>query len=338
MLEMEDSVKNNAKEYTCNRLMGLDLLRVVAVLMVFLFHSNIHLKCNYGILNNFIEMGAVFMTLFFMLSGFVLYYTNQTKRLLNLNEFKNFYLKRLLGIMPVYWVIAFIYSIYSVISKKESIIISIILFPVEALGLQSVFSSLFDISHNGGTWFVSCIVLCYILFPFVLHVISHIKLKSKIFFCIFLFGVLLYSPVIVGVLDLNNIYSNPFFRICEFIIGMLLCSIWTNIKEENFYKKYIANGYILILVFILLILEITFAKMFHLPNVTYMLYSAISIPFFTVLVLGLSGMAFEKLKNCKMLKYFVEISYVFFFAQFFTWPITRWILNFFGGGRQLCQN
>ena len=34
-----------------------------------------HIGCDYGILNGFISMGATFMTAFFLLSGFSLFYT-----------------------------------------------------------------------------------------------------------------------------------------------------------------------------------------------------------------------------------------------------------------------
>lgn len=56
------------------RLCGLDVLRLMSVLVIFLFHSNGHLHCSYGVLNAFVSMGAVFMTAFFMLSGYVIAY------------------------------------------------------------------------------------------------------------------------------------------------------------------------------------------------------------------------------------------------------------------------
>lgn len=54
------------------RVYGLDLFRVLCVLMVFVFHSQIHIKSDYGVLNSFIELGAIYMTAFFLLSGYVI--------------------------------------------------------------------------------------------------------------------------------------------------------------------------------------------------------------------------------------------------------------------------
>ena len=40
------------------RVVWLDYLRVSLAILIFLFHSHIHvLKCDYGIMNGFIDMG-----------------------------------------------------------------------------------------------------------------------------------------------------------------------------------------------------------------------------------------------------------------------------------------
>ncbi len=60
------------KEKAKYRAAGLDLFRVVAAVMVLLFHCHIHHENSFGPLTGFVSMGAVFMTAFFMLSGYVL--------------------------------------------------------------------------------------------------------------------------------------------------------------------------------------------------------------------------------------------------------------------------
>lgn len=61
------------------RLAGLDLFRIMITVWVFLFHSEMHFQCDYGILNPFIRIGAMDMSAFFMLSGFSLAYSNAEK-------------------------------------------------------------------------------------------------------------------------------------------------------------------------------------------------------------------------------------------------------------------
>lgn len=74
------------------RLQGLDIFRIVAALVVMLFHSSIHIGCNYGIFGAFISMGAIFMTGFFMLLGFSLYYVHGENDLSDIGAIKVFFL------------------------------------------------------------------------------------------------------------------------------------------------------------------------------------------------------------------------------------------------------
>lgn len=88
------------------RIPGLDVYRMLSVLFVFLFHTHIHLGCQYGILNDFINMGAIFMTAFFLLSGHLSFFTNYKINLFNINNTKRFYIKKIIAIIPLYYVSA----------------------------------------------------------------------------------------------------------------------------------------------------------------------------------------------------------------------------------------
>lgn len=90
-----------------NRLAGLDIFRIMAALVVFLFHSHIYIGCNYGLLTGFVNMGAIFMTGFFILSGYVLFITWKRTELTEIANIKNFYKKRLIGIYPLYLLLTF---------------------------------------------------------------------------------------------------------------------------------------------------------------------------------------------------------------------------------------
>lgn len=208
------------------RLVGLDLIRLFSVLMVFLFHTAIHLDCDYGPFQPFIMEGSMFMTTFFMLSGFVLTYTNTGKELSQFADVKKFYIKRFIGLIPVYWVVAAIFTILCLVRGTESLINTATLFPIETLGLQSFFCSLFDINHNGGTWFISCLIPCYLLFPFIIGLARQIPSKFRFLLTIMIMTLLVYSSIVVALQHLDSIYSNPLFRILEFTLGCLLCLEW----------------------------------------------------------------------------------------------------------------
>lgn len=215
------------------RMYGIDVLRVLVALFVFLFHSRIHLNCNYGIFDAFIKMGAIFMTAFFMLSGFSLYYAYETTFLIHLHELTRFYLKRLFSIFPLYYFAALLFVL---LLGEESYMDTIVLAPIEMLGIQSTFTTLFNYSHNGGTWFISCIIICYLFYPFFQEVIKQLEMKWRILLLFFAFFVLIYASYVVSYFSIKSIYTNPFYRGIEFFIGAILASIVLDLKWKKIFN------------------------------------------------------------------------------------------------------
>ena len=119
--------------------------------MIFLFHSVGH-GGNYGVFQEFVQMGAIFMTGFFLLSGYSLFYTHGSDDFACLHTVRSFYVKRGIGILPLYYATALLYILFL---GTESPVENALLAPAELLGIQSAFSSLFPTSHNSGTWFIS---------------------------------------------------------------------------------------------------------------------------------------------------------------------------------------
>ena len=303
----------NNKNY---RLIGLDMFRVFLMMLIFFFHTSIHLGCTFGIFTPFVKMGAIAMSGFFMLSGFSIYYSNSDKNY-NLNSnVKQFYFKRAISILPLYYVTAVLYIFFL---GKESIIQNISLIPIESLGLQSVFSSLFKITHNGGTWFISCIIFCYLMFPLLLNHIKQMSFKQKNIFYVIICLILIYSPFIVSIFRINNTYSNPFFRLLEFILGCLLASTYKNFKK----CKILTNKITLLIEIISLVLLITVGYKLKMQINNYMFYSIITIPIFSLILFNLSINKWGILTKSILLKYLCNISYSFFLVQFFVWPIMK---------------
>ena len=63
------------------RYVGLDVFRIVSVLAICAFHTTCHLGADYGPLQSMSTMGAVFMTAFFMLSGYSLFVNYASKNI-----------------------------------------------------------------------------------------------------------------------------------------------------------------------------------------------------------------------------------------------------------------
>jgi peptidoglycan/LPS O-acetylase OafA/YrhL len=76
------------------RLYGLELLRFIAAALVLFFHISV------------IGVGEFGVDIFFIISGFVMMYSTQT-------DSRNFFLKRLIRIVPLYWLVTIItFSFY----------------------------------------------------------------------------------------------------------------------------------------------------------------------------------------------------------------------------------
>ena len=306
-----------------NRAAGLDLFRVVAAVMVLLFHCHIHHENSFGPLTGFVSMGAVFMTAFFMLSGYVLFLTYKDKSLVQAPALKNFYLKRIFGIFPLYLVVA---ALYVVTLGQESVFQNLVLLPIEVLGLQSVFSTLFPVSHNDGTWFISCLLLAYLAFPLMQEIVKQMSTRTKWMALAFCTAILLWSPLVVHTFKTDSIYANPFFRGLEFFIGVLLCSL--SIRAEI--AKVLATWKVFVAEAVLLIAGISIAVRLNIFVGNYMLYDWIVVPLFAVMILTLAGIKSPRLQGSAVLRYASAASYAFFLAQVFNTQIENWLFPLCG--------
>lgn len=308
------------------RLYSLDIFRIISAFFVFLFHAKIHINVDFGIFNNFIEMSNIFMVAFFMLSGFSLYYSNYAKS----NQFigggykcmVNFIKKRFLNIFPLYIIVYFLFLIFW--GDNISIIQNIAILPVEITMLQSVYDGSFSVLNNGGTWFVSCIFLCYILFPFFFQFIFNMPKKIVLILCFFLYTISSYSFINVWLFKFSDIYQNPFFRIIEFFIGMLIAQLYFTDKEKKNSRKY---SLVMIVVIMVFVIVITVGVSFRIQMVQA--YNFIAIPVFAVILYFSS-----RIENKFEIKYFKKVilflssnTYAFFLAQFFTWRSLIWLLS-----------
>ena len=306
------------KEKAKYRAAGLDLFRVVAAIMVLLFHCHIHHENSFGPLTGFVSMGAVFMTAFFMLSGYVLFLTYKDKSLVQAPALKNFYLKRVFGIFPLYLIVA---ALYVVTLGSESLFQNLVLLPIEVLGLQSVFSTLFPVSHNGGTWFISCLLFAYLAFPLMQEIVKQMSTRTKWIVLAVCVAVLFWSPLVVHTFKTDSIYSNPFFRGLEFFIGVLLCSLPIRTRIA----KILATWKALIVETLLLVAGISVAVRLNIFVGNYMLYDWIVIPLFACMILTLAGLKSPRLQESAVLRYASAASYAFFLAQTFNTEIENWL-------------
>ena len=312
------------------RVVGLDYLRVFLAVLVFLFHSHIHvLHCDYGFLNGFVGMGAIAMTGFFLLSGYTLNLTN--RKMEKVGDIRRFYIKRLISILPLYYAYALVNIVYNiVIAGMDAVVHEFILFPIEALGIQSVYATLFPFSHNGGSWFVSCILICYFVYPLIQTLTLSVSDRTRIKIILILGLILLYSPFIVHYFDLQTIYSNPFFRILEFSIGILVSQMNVQTQTDNKLILLLRKPVICVISLICLVTGISIAYYIGIPH-DFMLYSWVALPCFVSLLVSLG---YYNFKSSKLLFYLSSLSFSIFLSQLkVVWYGVLFILKTLG-----CEN
>lgn len=306
------------------RLVLLDILRVFFALLIYMFHSNMHFQCSYGLLNDFVSVGALAMTGFFMLSGYVLRFVYGERNLLGKKELKNFYVKRLLGVLPLYYFIAIFYVVFL---GKETVAENLMLLPIEALGMQSTFTSLFGVTHNGGTWFISCLLLGYLIYPFLQTVIKQLDTRQKILLIVSLVGIELWAVVIRQVFHTSRLYENPFYRIMELAIGLLVADV--NMTSNGKLLNVLRSWGVLAITSCVMIVGVSAVNHFyHIRD--YMILNWIVLPCFVVMLFAMGSKSVKWMEKSRLLGYASKISYAFFLSQFFAWPVGRWFVELIG--------
>lgn len=310
------------------RLYSVDVFRIICAGVVFLFHSRIHIGVNYRVFNNFIGMGHIFMVAFFMLSGFSLFYVDNERGKFKESSFYpnvwGFIKRRLFNLYPGYIGLFVLHALTAILYYKnfntKEFIIGL---PMELGVFQSALVGSFGYLHNGGTWFVSCIFLCYLFYPYVAHLISKNSFKNNFALLVVLYCVSSYAFLPVYKLQFASIYANPLLRFTEFIIGVLVAKAFVDNKDANLA---FINWLFVPLSYLILVLSITIGVRF-LPNAVEM-YNFVAIPCFACVLYFSARLETSHGFRCfrKAISILSENTYAFFLSQFFSWIPAQYLM------------
>lgn len=229
-------------------IMSLQVLRGFAAILVLLFHGSamIEKMLGYSYATNALRIGSSGVDIFFVLSGFIIYYTSTIKEITP----KEFFMRRFVRIFPIYWVAlifvcgTFLFEYFIVESQNSTVVKTI-----QDGGLDLLFRSIFLIPIQSRplisvAWSLSYEIVFYLLFGLFFF------RSPKKFICILAFWVTFnflnyfclqcqtfFHPIVAWV-DL----SNPI--ILEFLYGCIIAIIVT--KYEKFQVHKYANISLLI--------------------------------------------------------------------------------------------
>lgn len=203
-------------------------LRFVAAFYVFLFHIHIRWPISsHSLAKNVLDQGAIGMSLFFMLSGFVLAYRYADGR----STLKDYLINRFARIYPIYAVAALVTLPWIGINFVNSSLadtlkwigqLALLVFSNIFL-IQAWFLQYFSHWNDGGSWSISVEAFCYILLPFFLPSLLQASMK-RLFVIAAVCWLLAVLPGLSAALfngPSNGVfYSMPIFRLPEFLIGV----------------------------------------------------------------------------------------------------------------------
>lgn len=281
-------------------------LRFFAAFYVFIFHVDIRYPLDFlgKTLSEFIAQGAVGVNVFFILSGFILYYNYHDRKI----SYIEFILKRLAKIYPVY-LVGFILCFFVVKAMHIKIENFFEIMMMNLLLVQSYLPRFSMMWYGGGSWSISTEFFFYLTFPLILYFILQLGKRGLLIFGLFCY-VLSFIPGILFNLDIIDSklnYSFPLSRVWEFMAGMITAALV--IKH-----KITINNFLLLATFLFS------ALFFHYvgKNLSgYVIQNIIVVPLMIVILISATKEKFKifSFLGTRFFEYLGKISYSFYIVQ-----------------------
>jgi len=201
-------------------------LRFVAAFYVFLFHIHIRWPItSNSFIKNLVDQGAIGMSLFFMLSGFVLAYRYSDLQ----TTWKNYLINRFARIYPIYLVAALVTIPWIGIPFQENTLKEmgqlLLILTSNIFLIQAWFPQFFSLWNDGASWSISVEAFCYLLFPLFLPLLLRLSIywlqcALTVFYLLSVMPGM--TEALFGGAFVMVFYSMPIFRLPEFLIGICI--------------------------------------------------------------------------------------------------------------------
>ncbi len=285
----------------------LDGVRGIAAFMVMLLHFSYFIKDPrvFKLISSFSFLGEFGVTLFFVLSGFLI-----TRILLsskeNNNYFSNFYIRRALRIFPLYYLfLILMYLVYPIIS-------SVAFVPFGQQICYWIYLQNFAISFKwqeigpGHFWSLAVEEHFYFFWPILVFYLAKTNIRKSVYaICIlaFLLRVVLSSKGI-------DVYYNTFTRIDSLAMGALLAIIELENKMNVGIKKQFLSGFFISLIVTLVLGYLTSGERnIAMQSIKYVLINAVCYTFIGYIISAGADNFLSKILKTGPFKYTGKISY-----------------------------
>lgn len=207
-------------------ILPLTSLRFITAFYVFLFHLERYwLLVPSGDFAHFLMKGSCGMSMFFILSGFVLSYRFHN----GITNYKNYAFGRFARIYPAYFLAALVTLPWLFISvgpyDTDLILRYGFIILLNILMLQAWIPQIFPVWNIGSSWSICVEAFFYALFPFFINYIKNLSNKTLYLGLIGLYLTTSFPGISFILFDKDAtslvFYSFPIFRVSEFLIGVI---------------------------------------------------------------------------------------------------------------------
>ena len=209
------------------RLYGMDLVRVCALILILVYHFNIYLGEGEELIVPFISqdsMGAVGVGLYLIISGAALAYNYD-----GFFRIGEFYKRRIITLMLPFWIAYIFVLIFNFIMGIKGPSLPLWRYIFTIIGMDGYLSYRIPTFYLIGEWFLGFIIICYILFPLYKYCVKRIPwIFATVFMIMFLYNITTYKWEIP--LLWNPLILTPFF-----VLGIYFVDYIFPIKKDLFF-------------------------------------------------------------------------------------------------------
>lgn len=248
------------KATTNERNSSLQALRFIFVMMIFMSHFNYHVT------SSFDAGGDCGVAFFFLLSGFVMSMGYGASINDGTFNFKRYITRRLIKIYPLHLLCLIVFLVLFRPEIDHRL-------PLNALLLQSwIPDDNYYFYYNGVSWFLSSLLFCYLVFPFIYRFANRLTLAAVLIGCLIVYMIVPYSQINA------LLYVFPPVRFVDFFIGIMLYKHY-NSREKKPVSSWIEPLLMVLLALALVAYPYTDEKLRNAP-----LYWFVLIPIIYVFV------------------------------------------------------
>lgn len=205
-------------------------IRAIAVYFIFFKHLNFFSPETQPSLYLFVNQFYTFLTFFFVLSGFLIYYKYHEISTLNKTKLYNYFINRISRVFPILIILIsitfFLAYYHGIYSGKESLKLYLL-----NISLLKGFSSQYLLTGIGPSWSMSVEELFYLLSPLIFLFIKRISGVVKFIILFYLLGIGI--TYFFSLYPVDGFFSDNFFmlnytffgRVFEFACGIYLAML-----------------------------------------------------------------------------------------------------------------